>query len=161
MGRKQVAADVLDSESPTIDPGSGQRYARVLGPRGNHQHEVEFTDGTKTLVTLQPRFRNLVWVKRGHFVLVDPSLGTTSDKVGGEIIFVLFPKHIKQLEQAGQWPAEFSQKKEAEQQPKQHQHQREDSQVTGNDDEDDDEDDLFVNNNRPVMSDTDSSDEDE
>lgn len=39
----------------------------------------------------------------GHFVLVDPSIGTTSEKVGGEIIFVYFPQHIKQLEQAGQW----------------------------------------------------------
>ena len=67
MGRKQTAADILDSESPSIEPGTEQRYARVIGPRGNHQHEVEFTDGTRTLVTLQPRFRHLVWVKRGMF----------------------------------------------------------------------------------------------
>ncbi|KAI7852516.1 hypothetical protein BDC45DRAFT_537398 [Circinella umbellata] len=103
MGRKQTAADILDSESPSIEPGTEQRYARVIGPRGNHQHEVEFIDGTRTLVTLQPRFRHLVWVKRGHYVIVDPSLGTTSEKVGGEIIHVLFPKHIKTLEQSGQW----------------------------------------------------------
>ncbi|KAI7878848.1 nucleic acid-binding protein [Lichtheimia hyalospora FSU 10163] len=140
MGRKQLEADILDAAPPTIEPGSKQRYARVLGPRGNHQHEVEFTDGHRTLVTLQPRFRHIVWVKRGHFVLVDPSIGTTSEKVGGEIIFVYFPQHIKQLEQAGQWPEEFSQKKK----------------------HDEDEDDLlFVNNNRPVMSETESESSDE
>ncbi|KAI8144515.1 hypothetical protein BJV82DRAFT_70302 [Fennellomyces sp. T-0311] len=140
MGRKQTTSDILDSESPVIEPGSPQRYARVIGPRGNHQHEVEFTDGSRTLVTLQPRFRHLVWVKRGHFVIVDPSVGTTSEKVGGEIVHVLFPKHIKSLEQAGQWPSEFSQRKQQE--------------------DEDDSDDLFVNNNRPVMSDTESSSSD-
>ncbi|KAI9252434.1 hypothetical protein BDA99DRAFT_521070 [Phascolomyces articulosus] len=151
MGRKQTAADILDSESPAIEPGSQQRYARVIGPRGNHQHEVEFTNGTRTLVTLQPRFRHLVWVKRGHYVIIDPSLGTTTEKVGGEIIHVLFPKHIKSLEQSGQWPIEFSQKR---------QEMPEKDDKSDLDDSDND-DDLFVNNNRPIMSDTESSSSDE
>lgn len=103
MGKKSTAREILENDLPLCEPGTQQRYARVLGPRGNHQHEVEFTDGSRTLVTLQPKFRNLVWVKRGHFVIVDPSAGTTSEKVGGEIINVLFPKHIKALEQAGHW----------------------------------------------------------
>ncbi|KAI9495527.1 hypothetical protein BDB00DRAFT_813684 [Zychaea mexicana] len=154
MGRKQTTSDILDAESPVIEPGSQQRYARVIGPRGNHQHEVEFTDGTRTLVTLQPKFRHLVWVKRGHYVIVDPSAGTTTEKVGGEIIHVLFPKHIKTLEQSGQWPTEFSQKKQQEMSDEC------DDDHSDNDGSDND-DDLFVNNNRPVMYDTDSSSSDE
>lgn len=65
MGRKQAPRELFDGDVPVIEPGTEQKYARVLGPRGNHQHEVEFADGTKTLVTLQPKFRNSVWVKRG------------------------------------------------------------------------------------------------
>ncbi|CAO3689725.1 unnamed protein product [Rhizopus stolonifer] len=124
----------------------GKKYARSLGPRGNHQHEVEFADGEKTLVTLPPRFRNLVWVKRGHFVIVDAITGTVSEKVGGEIAHVLYPKDIKQLKAAGQWPDEFGEKKE-------------ESEEEG--EEEDDDDDLFKNNNRPVMSETESSEEED
>ncbi|EPB83366.1 hypothetical protein HMPREF1544_09899 [Mucor circinelloides 1006PhL] len=153
MGKKQTARDQLDDN---FEIEQGQVYARSLGPRGNHQHEVEFIDGEKKLVTLPPRFRNVVWLKRGHYVIVDPTVGI-SEKVGGEIVQVLFPKHIKDLKAAGKWPEEFSDPKTepVQQQP-----------LTKNDmdqdeDEEDDEDDLFVNNNRPVMSDTDSSSEEE
>ncbi|KAF7725535.1 hypothetical protein EC973_009565 [Apophysomyces ossiformis] len=144
MGRRQAAEDVLDTDKITLEEGTEQQYARVIGPRGNSQHEVEFADGSRKLVTLPPRFRNTVWVKRGHYVIVDPSLGTTSDKVCGEIVRVLFPKHIKVLENDGEWPSEFSKK-----------------QGHVEDKEDDEEDDLFVNNNRPVMSDTEESSSDQ
>jgi hypothetical protein len=62
MGKKQTARDQLDDD---FEIEQGQVYARSLGPRGNHQHEVEFIDGEKKLVTLPPRFRNVVWLKRG------------------------------------------------------------------------------------------------
>ncbi|KAI8048339.1 uncharacterized protein B0P05DRAFT_564526 [Gilbertella persicaria] len=137
MGKKQTTRNQLDDD---FEIEGQQRYARALGPRGNHQHEVEFTDGSKTLVTLPPRYRNVVWVKRGHYVIVDPTVGV-SEKVGGEIVHVLFPKHIKDLKAAGKWPSEFSDQKGEE--------------------EGESEDDLFVNNNRPVMSDTDSSSSEE
>jgi probable RNA-binding protein EIF1AD len=64
MGKKHTAQSLLDADEFEIQPH--QQYARSLGPRGNHQHEVEFLDGTKKLVTMPPRFRNLVWVKRGN-----------------------------------------------------------------------------------------------
>lgn len=118
MGKKQTARDQLDDD---FEIEQGQVYARSLGPRGNHQHEVEFIDGEKKLVTLPPRFRNVVWLKRGnfffltiaymdfllimnpgHYVIVDPTVGI-SEKVGGEIVQVLFPKHIKDLKAAGKW----------------------------------------------------------
>ncbi|CAO3621420.1 unnamed protein product [Cunninghamella echinulata] len=151
MGKKHTAQNLLDIDDFEIK--EGQKCARALGPRGNHQHEVEFIDGTKTLVTMPPKFRNLVWVKRGHYVVVDPSLGTISEKVGGEIVQVLFPKQIKELEQAGKWPSEFS-KKEA----------TIDTKHSDNDDdneESDNDDDLFVNNNRPILSESESSSDEE
>ncbi|CAO3640333.1 unnamed protein product [Mucor hiemalis] len=91
MGKKQTTRNQLDGD---FEIEGEQKYARSLGPRGNHQHEVEFTDGFKKLVTLPPRFRNVIWLKRGHYVIVDPTVGI-SEKVGGEIVQVLFPQHIK------------------------------------------------------------------
>ncbi|OBZ84468.1 putative RNA-binding protein EIF1AD [Choanephora cucurbitarum] len=144
MGKKQTTRDQLDQ---SFEIQGQQQYAKALGPRGNHQHEVELADGTKTLVTLPPRFRNVVWLKRGHYVIIDPTVGV-SEKVGGEIVHVLFLKNIKDLKAAGKWPTAFS----------------ESSPMTQNEEEEEEEnsdDDLFVNNNRPVMSDTDPSSEEE
>ncbi|ORX60607.1 nucleic acid-binding protein [Hesseltinella vesiculosa] len=151
MGKKQTAELLLNIDDFQLQ--NGQQYAQVMGPRGNHQHEVEFTDGSRKLVTLPPKFRNLVWVKRGHFVVVDPSMGTVSEKVGGEIVHVLFPKHIKMLQQQGQWPGQFSTSKTNDSQPPLRQEEDDDSQ-------DDGDDDLFVNNNRPVLSESESSESD-
>ncbi|KAK4513218.1 retromer complex subunit Vps35 [Mucor velutinosus] len=158
MGKKQTARDQLDD---VFEIEQGQVYARSLGPRGNHQHEVEFIDGEKKLVTLPPRFRNVVWLKRGHYVIVDPTVGI-SEKVGGEIVQVLFPKNIKDLKAAGKWPEEFSDSKSEPLQQQQQQPASTKKDMDQDQDEDeDDQDDLFVNNNRPVMSDTDSSSDEE
>ncbi|CEP14554.1 hypothetical protein [Parasitella parasitica] len=148
MGRKQTTIDQLEND---FEIEQDQVYARSLGPRGNHQHEVEFIDGEKKLVTLPPRFRNVVWLKRGHYVIVDPTVGV-SEKVAGEIVHVLFPKNIKDLKDKGKWPEEFSvPKTESTDLPK----------SLNEDSDEEDQDDLFVNNNRPVMSDTDSSSEED
>lgn len=60
--RKQATTDIL-TEVPELE--EGQRFARVLGSRGKNIHEVQFEDGEDLLVNLPPKFRNLVWVKRG------------------------------------------------------------------------------------------------
>ncbi|KAI8967229.1 hypothetical protein BDF20DRAFT_237319 [Mycotypha africana] len=104
MGKKQLAKNQFQEE---IDIQPGQQFARSLGPRGNHQHEVEFVDGSKKLVTLPPKFRSSIWLKRGHYVIVDPTVGV-SEKVGGEIVHVLFPHHIKELKNKNKWPKEFT-----------------------------------------------------
>lgn len=44
----------------------------------------------------------LLIMNPGHYVIVDPTVGI-SEKVGGEIVQVLFPKHIKDLKAAGKW----------------------------------------------------------
>ncbi|KAI9356621.1 hypothetical protein BD770DRAFT_103528 [Pilaira anomala] len=142
MGKKQTSRNQLDDD---FEIEGNQTYARALGPRGNHQHEVEFIDGSKKLVTLPPKYRNVVWLKRGHYVIVDPSVGVT-EKVAGEIVYVLFPKNIKDLKAAGKWPSEFSEPAPA---------------VEKIEKEDDSDDDLFVNNNRPIMSDTESESSEE
>ncbi|RUP52465.1 hypothetical protein BC936DRAFT_145222 [Jimgerdemannia flammicorona] len=157
MGRKQTAKQAIDTVPVPIPP---QEIARVVGPRGKNLHEIGFADGRTTLVTLPPKFRNLIWVKRGNYVIVDPTVATT-DKIGGEIVHPLMPAHIKQLKADGVWytltdrrsdslrPPEFAEQDRQKEAP---QSQAEE----GESYEEDSDDDLFVNNNRPVQEDTES-----
>jgi probable RNA-binding protein EIF1AD len=98
MGKKQTARQAESTPELT----SSQVIARVVGPRGKNMHEVQYADGQTTLAVLPPRFRNLIWVKRGHYVVLDPE-ATSSDKMGGEIVHVLFPEHVKDLRSQGKW----------------------------------------------------------
>jgi len=64
MRRKRIANNILN-EMPELK--EGQVIMRSLGPKGKNLHEAELPDGTVTLVTLPPKFRNLVWIKRGVY----------------------------------------------------------------------------------------------
>ncbi|CAG8659464.1 6746_t:CDS:2, partial [Paraglomus occultum] len=108
MSRRQKSARQLLYNTP--HPTPEEKIARVLGGRGKHLYEVQLIDGTSTLATLPPRFRNVVWVKRGGYVIVLPVEG--ENKVGAEIVHVLLNEHIKQLRAEGIWPKEFDESQE-------------------------------------------------
>ncbi|KAF9108216.1 hypothetical protein BGX27_008426 [Mortierella sp. AM989] len=155
--RKQVPTDIL-TDIPELE--DDQQFARVLGTRGKNIHEVQFKNGEELLVNLPPKFRSLVWVKRGSYVIIQPAEEEDKTKVSGDIVAVLFPDHIKQYKQRGIWPFE-------DQFPS----STNNSSATqaGGDleneegDEESDNDDLFVNNNRIVIeeSETDSDSDEE
>ncbi|KAG0051432.1 putative RNA-binding protein eif1ad [Gryganskiella cystojenkinii] len=144
--RKQVPTDIL-TDIPELE--SDQRFARVLGSRGKNIHEVQFPDGEELLVNLPPKFRSLVWVKRGSYVIIQPAEEEDKTKVAGDIAAVLFPDHIKKYKQEGIWPFGDRNAKD----------------VSSDEDEDSNsDDDLFVNNNRVVIeesSDSESESEEE
>ncbi|KAF9436612.1 hypothetical protein BGZ76_003453 [Entomortierella beljakovae] len=149
--RKQVPTDILVA-LPELE--EGQQFARVLASRGKNIHEVQYKNGEDLLVNLPPKFRSLVWVKRGSYVIIQPADEQDKTKVSGDIVAVLFPDHIKQYKQQGIWPFEdqFSTNKGSS-----------DDDDEGDDSDSDDE--LFVNNNRIVVeeseSETDSDEESE
>jgi len=166
MGKKQTTRDAESTPELT----SSQVIARVLGPRGKNMHEVQFADGRTTLAVLPPRFRNLIWVKRGHYVVLDPE-ATTAEKLGGEIVHVLFPEHVKDLKSQGQWYAKSDQRavrvyyilltghtRPEEFNDPSNSGTPRDSNVASDEDSDDD---LFVNNNRPVLEETESEEDSE
>ena len=123
MSRRQKSARQLLYNTP--HPTPEEKIARVLGGRGKHLYEIQLIDGTSTLATLPPRFRNVVWVKRGKrrnipssvcfpilviaiisvhsggYVIVLPVEG--ENKIGAEIVHVLLNEHIKQLRAEGIW----------------------------------------------------------
>lgn len=63
MARRKIATSDILTDIPELE--EGQRFARVLGTRGKNVHEVQFSDNQELLVNLPPKFRSLVWVKRG------------------------------------------------------------------------------------------------
>ncbi|RHZ66996.1 hypothetical protein Glove_303g83 [Diversispora epigaea] len=145
MGRKQKTANQILITNPI--PTDSQRIARVLGGRGKNLHEVQLPEGNTSLCTLPPKFRNLVWVKRGSYAIISPiESEKRENKIWGEIVHVLFPEHVKHLKSEGIWPVEFEEQK--------------DSSSRG-ETVDDDSDGLFVNTNRGIVEEEESSSEEE
>jgi probable RNA-binding protein EIF1AD len=68
MARRKIATSDILTDIPELE--EGQRFARVLGTRGKNVHEVQFSDNQELLVNLPPKFRSLVWVKRGMSLVV-------------------------------------------------------------------------------------------
>ncbi|KAI9297915.1 hypothetical protein K502DRAFT_346556 [Neoconidiobolus thromboides FSU 785] len=122
MGRRNVTKNLLEQE---IELEKGDIIARVIEPRGKNLHLIEYAielvnpkDKTEaksenefesTLCQLPTKFRNMVWVKRGSYVVINlyeekDGKGLTEGKVGGSIKEVLFPYHIKRLKIKQQWP---------------------------------------------------------
>ncbi|KAF0338878.1 nucleic acid-binding protein [Gigaspora margarita] len=145
MGRKQKTTNQILTSN--IIPTETQKIARVLGSRGKNLHEVQYYEGTVTLCSLPPKFRSLIWVKRGSYVIIEPLESDKVKKIGGEIVHVLFPEHVKHLKSKGIWPKEFENQEVPDQ-----------TRPSG----DDSDDQIFVNTNRIRNTDDDdnsSSDE--
>lgn len=137
--RKQVVIEALQDDDSL--PAENQKIVRVLKSRGNNLHEVEAPDQSVLLVSMPKRFRGGVWVKKGDFVLVEPI--EEGNKVKAEIVKILSTDQIKYYKMNNVWPGEFCV----------------DTDDKRKQDGDSDED-LFVNPNRPRISDCESSDSD-
>ncbi|KAL1925799.1 uncharacterized protein VTP21DRAFT_682 [Calcarisporiella thermophila] len=144
MGKKQLTREVL-LDTPSVTPPNF--VARVVASRGKNLFDVVLPDKRETLALLPPRFRNLIWVKRGHFVVVDPTdVAEKGGKVEGEIVHVLYPEHVKELKRQGIWPVEFDDNQNSLADEK-------------SDESESDDNDIFVNNNRAIVEESDSEEE--
>ncbi|XP_068779895.1 probable RNA-binding protein EIF1AD isoform X2 [Struthio camelus] len=141
--RKHVAREVLDER---VVPSPRQRIVRVLGTPGNNLHEVETAEGARFLVSMPPKFRRHIWIKRGDFLLVDPI--EEGEKVKAEMRLVLFRDHVRFLQRQGLWPEAFTPRDEQSPQP-------------GDPAGEDSAGELFVNTNRAGAGDEDTDDTDE
>ena len=98
--------------------------------------------------------RKNVWIKRGDFVVVKPI--EEGDKVKAEILTILYKEQIKYIKAENQWPEGFESKIEAQEEGVEEEKEK------GSDEEDSEDDsDLFQNTNRPIYSESESSDESE
>eukprot|EP01138_Halocafeteria_seosinensis_P007833 gb/GECG01008003.1/.p1 GENE.gb/GECG01008003.1/~~gb/GECG01008003.1/.p1 ORF type:complete len:203 (+),score=34.24 gb/GECG01008003.1/:1-609(+) len=111
--RKNVTQEVLEGH-PEPDESRHQVIARIVEPRGSNIFEVETPKGRTGLCLLPTKFRKLVWIKRGDFVIASEAEGDYDTKEGsgrGKVTFqidnILFPEQIKHLQHVGKWPDVF------------------------------------------------------
>jgi len=91
-------------------PSETQFIVRYVSGKGNNLHEVECpsldptSPSTLFLVSMPKKFRQLVWLRRGDCLVIDPI--AEGKKVLGEIICVLPLKSVLSLVENGLWPPE-------------------------------------------------------
>ncbi|KAM4554501.1 putative RNA-binding protein EIF1AD [Odontesthes bonariensis] len=145
--RKHVVKEVMGD---FVTPTENQQIVKVIGSRGNNLHETITAQGETFLVSMPTKFRKNIWIKRGHYVIVDPI--EEGEKVKAEISFILYKDHIQYLQKQQLWPEEFMEEQSL--QDKTDKRQGRGEETEGKDEEEegseseDDESDLFVNTNR-------------
>jgi len=145
--RKHVVREV---EQEFVLPQDDDQIVRVIAGRGNNLHEVQDGLGESFLVSMPPKFRKNVWIKRGDFVMVTPI--EEGDKVKAEIAKILYKDQIDYIKQEGKWPKQFlpSVTQTQENMNKLKISQSESGEELSEDDDSDNDDDLFQNTNRPI-----------
>ena len=100
------------------EPKDDERLAKVVATRGGNQFDIieaapKDSSGKKIvpqLAILPTKFRKLVWVKRGDFVIVRTVAegdDNESDEAGGIrflIVHILYKEQIKHLKSIDLWP---------------------------------------------------------
>lgn len=172
--RKHVTDSVLN-QFP--EPSHGEYIAQVMGSRGGNVLEIlvpaasedtetcandSHKETSKELAILPTKFRKLIWVKRGDFIIVggDDTTKASSEeqqqqqpssknKVRYMVRHILYKDQISHLKSLKLWPSQFLQKEE--EQDETDDRVSTESEDNDNDNDDDDEDslenDLFVNTN--------------
>ncbi|TPX55528.1 hypothetical protein PhCBS80983_g05246 [Powellomyces hirtus] len=160
MGKKHTSQQALE-ELPLPTPATP--VARVTDNRGGGNYDVQLPapqaggELTTLIVSLPAKFRKLIWVKKGSYVIIQlADESAPGSKVAGEITNVLFPDQIKHIKSQGLWPADFAAPAAKNDDNDEDAEGEECEEVTDSDNDDD----LFVNSNRRVQS-SDDEDEDE
>jgi probable RNA-binding protein EIF1AD len=108
--RKGVTDNVLND---TPLPEENELVVRVKAPRGGNVIEIICGDGTEGLAVLPTKFRKLVWIKRGDYVIVagaSADIETAAGATGAirfRVVHVLYREQIKFIKNAGMWPPSF------------------------------------------------------
>uniref|UniRef100_A0AAV1VLX3 S1-like domain-containing protein n=1 Tax=Peronospora matthiolae TaxID=2874970 RepID=A0AAV1VLX3_9STRA len=110
--RKGVAKRVLYGEP---EPKENEVIVCVTALRGSNLFEVVDAHGVKSVTMMPTKFRKLIWIKRGDFLIVGEGDGgeatTATGKKGAVtsiVVHILYKEQIKNLKQKDLWPAEFN-----------------------------------------------------
>lgn len=146
--RKHVLKEALGAY---VTPTANQQIVKITGSRGNNLHEAVTAQGVTFLVSMPPKFRKNLWIKRGDYVIVDPI--DEGEKVKAEINVILFKDHIQYLQKQQLWPEGFTQETSKKQEKET---EEKDKDLSDSEDESD----LFVNTNRCYYHYSESEEED-
>ncbi|CAI5712501.1 unnamed protein product [Hyaloperonospora brassicae] len=110
--RKGVTKRVLYGDP---EPTENEVIVCVTALRGSNLFEVVDAHGAKSVTMLPTKFRKLIWIKRGDFLIVGEGDGgeatTATGKKGAVtsiVVHILYKEQIKNLKQKDLWPAEFN-----------------------------------------------------
>mmetsp|Transcript_37107 Transcript_37107/g.37783 ORF Transcript_37107/g.37783 Transcript_37107/m.37783 type:complete len:202 (+) Transcript_37107:166-771(+) len=106
--RKKITDEFLHSD---IDPADGEDIVRIKCSRGTNIFEIENRYGDVELAMMPNKFKKLIWIKRGDFVILSSDSDTSGDsssKVRFMIKNILNKDQIKNIKRIGKWPIEFS-----------------------------------------------------
>ncbi len=67
--RKHVIQNILE-ENPL--PTATQKIVRVVEARGDNIYLVEHKTGEKVLCVRPAKFKNILWIKRGDYLVIEP-----------------------------------------------------------------------------------------
>jgi len=143
--------------SELVLPLESQSIVRVFDLRGGNVCEVEYPNGDKILALIPAKFKNVLWIRKGSFAIVDMEAEQLyAGKVRTTIVHLLSPDHIKDLKKLDKWPSAFlteSEKKHSSDNIAKDNKTSDGVHDVGDDEEQeesDDDDDLFLNPNHQV-----------
>lgn len=96
----------LEQEYP--EPKENESIVRVVETRGTNQVQVEYPNGNTILCMTPTKFRKMVWIKKGQYLIISTSLDSkNTGKIKGMIVHILQDHQIRHLKKEGLWPKEF------------------------------------------------------
>lgn len=106
--RKHVTIQ-LEQEYPEPSKEDNEFIVRVVEVRGTNQVQVEYPNGEQILVMLPTKFRKLVWVKKGMYLIISTNVDSnkSSIKIKGIVKHVLQNHHISHLKKENLWYVDY------------------------------------------------------
>ena len=80
-------------------PEENDSICRVAGSRGSNLFELELVGGVVELAMLPNKFKKLIWVRRGDFVIATSSTDECTTATGEDVKVRYMIKHILSKEQ--------------------------------------------------------------
>lgn len=88
--KRNIISAAEESSTPPTTLTDTQSIARVLKAEGNSLYSCTLPNQKTILVELEARFRNVIWIKRGGYVLIDrKDADVRQNKIDGEIVNVV------------------------------------------------------------------------
>ena len=135
------------------EPKENESIVKVIGRNGGNVLEVEYPNQKRILVFIPSKFKGIIWIKKGNYVIIQANEeNTNKGKILGCIEHILVDKQIEHLKEKGLWPNEF---KDEEKEEKKKTNYNEYNNLPDSDSEN--EDDLEENTNRLVYQEEGSS----
>lgn len=178
--RKGVTNDVLHG-NPI--PEEGELVAKVKGSRGGNIIDIHCGDNSEGIAVMPQKFRKLIWVKRGDYVIVSGAQedegasdevengGNNSGLIRYRVKHILYKDQIRHIKSVNLWPNIFNdvQNQDEEQETSQEKNttstslKKNQMEITNDysDDEDSDINDEFINPNLRKIAAVSSDEEDD